>query len=153
MDGQRFDTWTKGTFGSSRRGLLKGLAGGALAVPLAAFGLGGAAAQDEAAKRCKDKGERCDRDADCCNKLACKNRECKRDRDNGGGNGNCNDRGERCDRDADCCGNLECKNRECKRNRNNDNGNDNCKERGERCDRDGDCCGNLECRNDECKRR
>lgn len=62
MDNQRFDEISRSlaTTGS-RRGLLKGLAGGALAGALSLVG-----ASDAAARKCRNDGKNCKSDTECC---------------------------------------------------------------------------------------
>lgn len=62
MDSSRFDDVTKAlATGQPRRQIVKGLAGSALASVLAWFGMG-----ETAAARCRDVGENCRANADCC---------------------------------------------------------------------------------------
>lgn len=62
MDPRRFDDMTKRlTTGSSRRQVLKGLAGGALASALSFVGAGGVVA-----RQCRDDGKNCKSDTECC---------------------------------------------------------------------------------------
>ena len=111
MDGRRFDAWTRGLAGTSRRGALRVLAGGLLATPLALVGGRDAAAQ---IVECGRRGDVCVRERDCCSGFDCRRGICRRDRDE------CGKRGDPCSRHADCCEGFRCRRRRgvCRRERN-----------------------------------
>lgn len=80
MDGQRFDDLARWAVkrGRSRRGVLRGLAGGALAALL-----GGAAVSPQgAAAKCLQPGKACKRDNQCCSDV-CRRRKCRPTRPQG----------------------------------------------------------------------
>jgi len=72
MDSERFDAWTRGVGnGASRRRVLRALLGGALAAPLAlalALGSGRSGAQPG----CRQAGNPCEGNQDCCAGLVCR---------------------------------------------------------------------------------
>ena len=65
MDGRRFDDLSRTLTGTTRRGILRGMAGGVLAGTLVLHGARGAEAQVESAAR-RRRGEWGDADRDCC---------------------------------------------------------------------------------------
>ena len=135
MDGRRFDEWTRLlTLCSSRRATTGALAGGALASALGLLGASRAAAHKVGiAATCKNKGDDCDDDDECCSDN-CRNGNCK-----------CAGDGDFCDQDRDCCSN-DCDNGNC---RDDDGGGGDCRNKGDDCDDDNDCCSN-DCRNGNC---
>ena len=101
MEANRFDELAIAVSESaSRRGVLKGVAGGGLAALLALFGLGG---EEAAAGRCERRCRRRYPDSRR-RRQRCIRRRC---RDCGGGGGGCAGRGARCS-NRRCCGDLAC---------------------------------------------
>ncbi len=67
MDDHRFDDFAKAlATGSSRRRVLKGLAGSAAAGLLSLVGVAGTDAKPKAGRGCKRAGKKCRADAQCC---------------------------------------------------------------------------------------
>ena len=134
MDGRRFDQWTRGIVdGASRRGVIKALAGSALAGVAVRVGIGRATV----AAACDYNGDSCDRDRDCCEGLICRRGECIYARDCGGR------RGDACKRDDDCCRGFLCDRKECVREHG-------CGRRKDPCAKDRDCCRGYVCKRDVC---
>jgi hypothetical protein len=144
VDDCRFDNWTRMVAGKSdRRTAVMGLAGGAaalLTLVRAELGIAQESGVDLEAE-CRDNGDRCRRDNNCCS-LNCKLR---RNRRGGGrnrrsrrGKCQCSGAGERCQRDLGCCAGI------CR------NGNCDCGDDGDFCGDDNDCCARR-CDNGRCR--
>lgn len=101
MDSKSFDALTRRFDGSSRRGVLKGIAGGALA----ALGMVGVAQASVTTQRrpgsCRRSSDICRNDDQCCSNT-CDGGRCK-----------CGNPGSVCDRDRGCCSG-QCRNGECR---------------------------------------
>ena len=106
MESRQFDRWTRLFDGASRRDALTLLAAGIGGGLLANGGSRGVLAQ-VSGEKCKDKGDNCNGNSDCCNNLRCKNGTCKKDSSN---NGDCKKKGDNCKKNNDCCNNLKCSN-------------------------------------------
>ena len=101
MDGERFDALAKVVAALSRRGVLRLLAG-------AALGAAVASSDGAAAAGCRERGELCERDSDCCGwegrrRTVCTRRGATEDRSRC-----CSRRGGSCAYHTDCCGDLGC---------------------------------------------
>jgi len=76
VDSRKFDALARAVaVGTTRRGAVRILGGGALASALSLPGLRGVGAQEPADARCRGAGERCKRDGQCCAER-CINRQC-----------------------------------------------------------------------------
>ena len=106
MESRHFDRWTRLFVGASRRDAITLLAAGISGGLLASAGSRGVLAQ-VSGEKCKDKGDNCSGNNDCCNNLKCKNGTCKKD---SGNNNDCKKKGGNCKNNNDCCNNLKCGN-------------------------------------------
>ena len=77
MDARQFEGWTRVLAGASRRQTIMVLATGISGGLLATRGSQRVLAQVSGDK-CKDKGNNCNNNHDCCNNLTCKNGSCKK---------------------------------------------------------------------------
>jgi hypothetical protein len=132
MDGTRFDAMTKAlATGRSRRGVLKVLAGAAVALGATAVG-----APSLRAQTCVGDGEDCTVDDDCCGRQTC-----GEDGTCGGPTAGCVAAGEDCANES-CCQGFYC----------NDAGvcsaAAECASEGGGCDADEACCGDMICNED-----
>ena len=99
MDSHRFDALTRRLGGAaSRRGVIKSAAVGGVAAMLAVVGLGGA----EAAPTCREPGNICRKDSQCCSNR-CRNGRCL-----------CRKAGASCSANAGCCSGTCDNNGTCK---------------------------------------
>jgi hypothetical protein len=98
MDDQRFDTIARAVAAAtSRRSLLRAIAGGIGGGALVTLGR-----WDEAsAQACAVVGEECGEDADCCDDLVCTEGTCQEP-------AVCAGEGEACEEDGDCCAGICC---------------------------------------------
>jgi hypothetical protein len=106
MDGICFDGITRDlAANSSRRGAVRALAASALAMGLSRLGLADVAAG------CKQVGQKCAKDKECCRGLACKGKKCACGRGTQKCGKDCCGRGEKClpggDGAATCCPELK----------------------------------------------
>lgn len=133
MDGHRFDlvgTWLARHHGrcTTRRGLVAG----ALAIGL------GRLSPEEAAAACKQDGQKCGKDKECCSKK-CKGQKCR-----------CKSLRETCTgttgtADNTCCGSLFCSTNGCGEQKRC------CKPLGDTCQSNCDCCiDGAQCQGGEC---
>lgn len=143
MESQPFDQWTRRFGSASRRDTLTLLAAGISGGLLASRSRGVLAGVS--GEKCKDKGDSCSKNNDCCNNLRCKNGTCKKDNNN---DDDCKGKGKNCKNSNECCNNLRCKNGTCKKDANSNT----CKKKGDNCKKNNDCCNNLKCSNNNtCK--
>ena len=169
MDDCRFDNWTRMVAGKrDRRTTVMGIAGGAAALlTLARAELGIAQESDvDLEAECRDNGERCRRDSNCCS-VNCKVRRRRggrgRTRRSRRGRCQCAQQGDRCKRDIGCCsgicrtGNCDCGLQGEFCSSDNDCCSNNCSgqkcqcvKRGDRCTGDRECCGNNRCNGGFC---
>ena len=111
MDDSRFDRLSRMVGEQTdRRGMLKAVAGGTLAMVSAGVLGRTAFAQDVEAESNGFKGDKCKKNNDCKKGLKCgSNDRCKYKKNCGG------KKGDACKNNGDCCGDLRCKNKRCKR--------------------------------------
>jgi hypothetical protein len=153
MDDCRFDNWTRmfGAIQDRRSALMDAVSAGVALVSLARADLGFAAADDVLVEGCRLKGDRCDKNRQCCSNKCSGRKRHKKKHNHGGsnkhrhkkGSGECKclGSGSKCSKDAACCkGRCDPKERRCR-----------CVPANEICNKDEDCCDRRKCDSGFCK--